>query len=182
MDKENFKFAKRCICEELLNIRNKTVCATGHRPQKLPWGFNEQDERCLCAKKRTKQAILNAIENGYKYFISGMALGFDIMFAEIVLELKKHHDIELICAIPCKTQSSSWNDLQKEKYNRIVKSANKVRCVFDKYTRWCMHERNKYMVENSSLIIALYDGTNGGTKNTIQLAKKKGLKIVEIKP
>lgn len=182
MIKENFKYAKKCISEELKNIKNRTACATGHRPQKLPWGFNEEDEACIKVKTQTREAVLYAINCGYKYFISGMALGFDIIFAEIVLSLKQQYDIELICAVPCKTQSRSWNEEQKTRYQKIIKSANKVRCIFDTYTRWCMHERNKYMVENSSLIIALYDGSSGGTKNTVELAKKKGLQVIEIKP
>lgn len=182
MVKENFLFAKKCISEELLSMKNQTACATGHRPQKLPWGFNEQDERFLRVRNITREEIINAIRNGYKYFISGMALGFDIMFAEIVLELKQQYDIHLICALPCKTQSKSWAAMQKERYNNILKYADKVRCVFDTYTKWCMHERNKYMVENSSLVFALYDGGSGGTKNTIEYARKKGLKIIEIKP
>ena len=35
------------------------------------------------------------------------------------------------------------------------------------------------MLKNSSKVIALFDGLNGGTKSTIQKAKKMGL-IIEI--
>lgn len=38
------------------------------------------------------------------------------------------------------------------------------------------------MVNNSSLLIALYGGIPGGTKATIEYAEKQGLKIEVIKP
>ena len=45
-----------------------------------------------------------------------------------------------------------------------------------------MIERNEYMLNNSSLVIALYNGLGGGTKSTIDKAKKKGIDVVVIKP
>ena len=92
----------------LNNVINKkvTACFTGHRPQKLPWKFNEQDERCIEMKKKLKNEIIKSIESGYTSFISGMALGFDIICAEIILELKEiYPNIRLICALPCKDQT-----------------------------------------------------------------------------
>ena len=32
--------------------REKTCCFTGHRPDKLPWGTDESDPRCLALKAR----------------------------------------------------------------------------------------------------------------------------------
>lgn len=45
-----------------------------------------------------------------------------------------------------------------------------------------MHERNDYMLKNSSLVIALYNGTFGGTQSTLKKAEKMGLKVEIIKP
>ena len=69
----------------------KTVsCAfTGHRPQSLPFGFNETDSRCIALKMALHDQIINLIEtNGVTHFISGMAIGVDMFAAEIVLDLK----------------------------------------------------------------------------------------------
>lgn len=38
------------------------------------------------------------------------------------------------------------------------------------------------MVDNSSLIISLYNGAKGGTKSTIEYAKAKKLKLIVINP
>ena len=67
----------------------KTCAFTGHRPQNLPFGFNEEDERCIDLKKTLREQIINLIENeGVTHFISGMAIGVDMYAAEIVLGLK----------------------------------------------------------------------------------------------
>ena len=169
--------------EKKLNEQNLTACFTGHRPQKLPWGFNENDERFIDMKNRTKVIIENAIKNGYHTFLCGMALGFDMMCAELVLELKKiYPHIKLIGAIPCRNQSCKWNSIQKQRYNKILNQLDDTRCIYDEYIDGCMQERNEYMLKNSSLVIALFNGCAGGTKSTILKAKKMGLKIDVIQP
>ena len=159
------------------------ACFTGHRPQKLPWGFNENDERCIDMRNRTKKEIENAIKRGYHTFLCGMALGFDMLCAEIVLELKKKYpNIKLIGAIPCRNQKDRWIKSQQDRYDKLVKQLDDIRCIYDKYVDGCMQERNQYMINNSSLVIALYNGLGGGTKSTIDYAKKQGKEVVIIKP
>lgn len=163
---------------------SNTLCFTGHRSQKLPWGFDENDERCLKMKEKLKAQIEKEIENGYTTFFSGMALGFDLICVELLLELKKKHKhIKIFGAIPCKTQDCKWPESEKIRYNNLLKQLDKVRCVFEKYTGpECMLERNCYMVNHSSKMIALYAGLSGGTKKTIDYAKSQGLEVVIIKP
>ena len=72
----------------------KTCAFTGHRPQNLPFGFNEEDERCIDLKKTLREQIINLIENeGVTHFISGMAIGVDMYAAEIgdTIRLFPHH-------------------------------------------------------------------------------------------
>lgn len=160
-----------------------TCCFTGYRSQKLPWRFNELDERCLIMKENARNEILNAIKIGYRTFISGMALGFDMICAEIILELKKQYqDIKLVCALPCKDQYKVWREDQQKRYKDILKQADIVHYQYEKYQDGCMLERNDYMLNNSSMVIALFNGQPGGTKYTLDKAQKKGLKIVVIKP
>lgn len=90
LNKTKFEKSKQKIGKIILSLNSTTCCFTGHRPQSLPWKFNEQDERCLKMKEQLRNEIIKAIKNGYTTFISGMALGFDMICAEIVLELKKN--------------------------------------------------------------------------------------------
>lgn len=136
-------------------------------------------------KEKLRIEIVKAIENGYKTFICGMAIGFDMICAETVLALKKQYpDIKLIGALPCKTQDSKWFYKDKVRYRNLLDKLDGIRCIYDTYIgAECMLERNRYMVNNSSLLIALFDGiTIGGTMSTVEYAKMQNLKIVVIRP
>ncbi len=175
---------KKKINDIITELNATTLCFTGHRSQKLPWGFNEKDKRCLKMKKVLYLEIEKSILQGYKTFLCGMALGFDMICAEIVLKFKKKYkDIKLIGVIPCKNQDCKWNIRQKKRYRKILKQLDAIRCIYKEYNGYeCMIERNNYMVNNSSKMIALFNGIAGGTKKTIDYAKKQGLKIVIIQP
>ena len=162
---------------------NTTCCFTGHRIQKLPWKNNENDKRCKNLKLVLHNEIEKAIFRGYSTFICGMALGFDIICAETVLELKNtYSNIKLIAALPCRNQHRIWNEKDKARYLKILDRADGIRCVYDEYSgAECMLERNEYMVNNSSLMIALFNGLGGGTKFTIDYARKSGLEIIILK-
>lgn len=177
---DNLEKMRNILKEKNVELSKITCCFTGHRPQSLPWGFNEQDERCLKMKEQLKMEIINAIENGYTTFISGMALGFDMICAEMVLELKKTFPhIKLIGAIPCKTQDKLWKEKDKQRYRSLLAQLDGIRCIYDDYIgHECMLERNHFMINNSSLVIALFNGRNGGTKKTLDYAKIHGLKII----
>ena len=69
--------------------RQESCCFTGHRPAKLPWGFDETDARCLHLKARIADALEAAYESGYRHFICGMALGCDLYFCEAALALRE---------------------------------------------------------------------------------------------
>ena len=155
-----------------------TVCFTGHRPESLPWGYNENDDRCLAIKKELKALILNAIDSGYTHFISGMAEGIDQIAAEIVLGLKyDFNNITLECAVPFTKQSSRWSYRSQEKYNDILSRADKISVLSPTFYKGCLQVRNKYMIDRSSLLIAVFNGSAGGTKSTIELARKKNLDV-----
>lgn len=165
-------------------IKSKTVCFTGHRSQKLPWRFNEEDARCQAMKVTLRSEIEKAIESGCNTFLCGMALGFDMICAETVLDLKKQYsDIQIIGALPCRTQEIKWQAKDRERYRNLLSQLDDIRCIYDEYIgAECMLERNRFMVNNSSLIIALFNGLPGGTKSTIDFARKQGLEVVVIKP
>ena len=171
---------------EILNneISKYVCCFTGYRPDKLSWGYNEEDIRCIEMKQQLYFEIEKSINDGYKIFLCGMALGFDMICAETVLELKKKYNyIKLIGALPCKDQECRWQSSQQKRYNKILSQLDGIRCIYDTYVGpKCMLERNRYMINNSSKVIALYDGQPGGTQGTLKYAKSKDINIVILKP
>ncbi len=158
-----------------------SCCFTGHRPTKLPWGFDESDERCEALKKRIRDAAETACEEGYTHFICGMAMGCDLYFAEAVLALKERFPaITLETAIPCLTQTDSWPEDQKQRYRRILAACDYETVVQEKYSRDCMQRRNRYMVDHASLLIAVHDGLPGGTRSTVLYAMRQKLMVVNL--
>ncbi len=161
---------------------NKKCAFTGHRPQHLPFGFNEADNRCNKLKQVLKEKIIYLIENeNVSYFISGMAIGVDMYSAEIVLDLKeKYPNIILECAIPCETQSYKWPKNLKNRYITILEKCDKKTIIQKYYSYDCMNKRNQYMVDQSDFIIAVWNGKPSGTGKTIKYAKDKNKIIVII--
>lgn len=163
--------------------REKTCCFTGHRPEKLPWGKNEADTRCLALKEKLRGAVDAAYEAGYRHFICGMARGCDLYFAEIVLALQSERpDVTLEAAIPCASQSASWSKDMRERWNGIVERCDKKTILQEHYTSDCMLRRNRYMVDHSALVIAVYDGSGGGTRRTLEYALKQKVSFADIDP
>ena len=163
--------------------REQTCCFTGHRSSKLPWGSNEKDPRCLRLKAEISSAISELCRLGVRHFICGMALGCDTYFAEAVIALRVDHpDITLEAAIRFDGQDKGWNAENSARYGRILSSCDKVTLVSHDYSPGCMQRRNEYMVDNSAHIIAVFDGSAGGTLNTLRYAVRSGIDIHEIEP
>jgi len=141
----------------------KTCCFTGHREERLA---GKEDE----LREKLEIEIDEAILCGVKIFISGMASGFDTWAAEAVLK-RKDRGVSLICAVPydgfCKNC-------------KILAEADVVHYISKQYYHQIFYERNKWMVDRSDLVIACYDGGDGGTRQTVKYAEKSGKKIINI--
>jgi len=159
-----------------------SCCFTGHRASKLPWGFDESAPGCKELKEKIYEKVLELYSCGCLYYICGMANGCDLYFGEAVLKLKAQHpEIELESAVPCLTQAKSWPAALKQRYNNILSASVKVTVISEAYTRSCMMQRNRYMLDNSDILLACYDGeSTGGTLNTILLAHRAGKKVILI--
>jgi uncharacterized phage-like protein YoqJ len=125
-------------------------------------------------------------------FISGGVPGADQWAAEIVLdikarEIKKSYDrfseIKLIIAQPFPSQSARWPQDARRRYDKILQKTHKIIAVKDDpYAPWKMQARNEWMVDNSNAMIAVWDGSPGGTANTIKYAQAKERPVLVIDP
>lgn len=154
-------------------MREKTACFTGHR--EIP------KKDMLKIRKNTLKTIIKAYENGYRFFGSGGAIGFDLLAADCVLHLKrKYPDIRLILVLPCHKQTKYWSNAEIRKYNKIKQKADKTVYTSEHYFNGCMQKRNRHLADNSSLCICYLTKNTGGAAYTVDYAKKHGLKIVNI--
>lgn len=162
----------------------KACAFTGHRPKSFPWGYNETAQDCVLLKKVLTEQIAALVDDGVTGFISGMALGVDLWAAQIVLDLrKKNPAVKLCCALPCEGQEKKWPTKTQEQYRDILQQSDKVICLSKAYTSNCMHDRNRWMVDHASVLLAVYNGTyRSGTGMTVRYANDKRRKVIVIDP
>lgn len=151
------------------------VAFTGHRPSKLG---NEYEIGPIRTKIRAAiRAKLEELKP--EKVISGMALGVDQDAAEIALEL----GIPFIAAIPFKGQSAVWPTSSQTSYKRLLAKAAEVKVISPGgYSSQKMLKRDAWMVDNADLLIAVWDGTSGGTGHTVHYAEGVKKTIFRINP
>lgn len=151
----------------------QTACFTGHR--KIP------TTHCQHIKNLLNEVIEKLVEQGVIYYETGGALGFDTMAAQAVLRARRSHpQIRLVLVLPCPAQAKRWPAKDKEVYEEIKKQADEVVYIADHYTKSCMFERNRHMVDHSATCIAYLTESSGGTAYTVKYARSKGREIINI--
>ncbi len=158
-----------------------TCCFTGPRPKKLPMGGNEFSAEIAALKTILRCAIIDAYNEGFRFFISGMAEGFDLFAAEIVLELKSEFEgMALVAALPYSEAAKRHSVKTAKRMDTVLSKADAVISVSENYVPGCEHKRNRYMVDNSTRIIGYYNGLSGGTAHCWNYAAEKNLELVNI--
>lgn len=161
---------------------SRTCCFTGPRPKKYPWGRDKECEAKI--EEKLKIAVQEAVERGYRHFISGMSAGIDLLAAKIVLQLREDMSemgIVLEAAIPFPSQFKRWKEETKREYEIILSQCDKVHYIADAFSLEAYKKRDKYMVDKSSLLIAVEGKPNGGTARTIAYARELSRTIELIK-
>lgn len=162
------------IMNDLKFDRTVSAAFTGHR-------FYDFSQRVFIQERLTS-AISEAYDHGIRNFISGFALGIDLMAAQLVQSLKCNlPGISLTAAIPFEGQAERYNIYDKRVYRRLLELADKVIVLSDCYYSRCFLDRDKFMVENASYLIAYYDGREkGGTYYTVKKARARGIPIINV--
>ncbi len=161
--------------------RETTCCFTGPRPKKLPMNGNEYSAEIAGLKTNLRAAIIDAYDEGFRFFMSGMAEGFDLFAAETVLALKKELcGIFLVAVLPYSDAPKRHSAKIRERISSVLSKADAVISLSENYVFGCEHSRNIYMVENSTRIIAYYNGLSGGTAHCWNYAAEKNLELVNL--
>lgn len=152
------------------NFDTKKTCSfTGHRI--LSKDFNVD---------KLEEVINDMLKRDFKTFLIGMAMGYDLKCFEILLSKKREFNIDIIACIPCREQSKYYKKNDKEIYQEYLKKADKIVCLNEEYTDGCMQQRNRFLVDNSSVLIAHCKYFKGGTLYTVNYAKKKNKEIINV--
>ena len=154
--------------------KNHACAFTGHRPEKL-----EASEEYV--KEWLEKQIRQAVSDGYTDFISGMQRGVDLWAAEILLKLRNEGvNLRIIAACAFEGMEQRFDDDCKRLYHEILSVADEVNVILDRPTKYAFIKRDEWMVDHANRLIAVFTGAPGGTKTTVEYAKKKGIEIVRI--
>lgn len=153
-------------------IKNRSVAFSGHRTYR-----GEADEEL-------RGIVVRLYHEGYRRFLCGMAWGFDLAAGEVVADLKRvYSDVELIAALPYRNFSKLFHADAAEQYRRVADAADAVVAVSEDESRAAYRMRNDYLVNNSSVLVAWFDGqSRGGTAYTVRRARRKGVRVENLYP
>lgn len=87
-------------------------------------------------------------------------------------------------AIPFKGQELAWQPKNQAYYNRLLNECHEIVYVSEPsdfgWVGTKMQKRNKWMVDRCDVLLAMWDGSDGGTANCIRYAYKKRTKVVNL--
>ena len=144
----------------------RTACAvTGHR--KLPADFD---------KEQVSNVLEQLLQEGVITFYNGLAVGFDLLCAEILVKLKtKYPGMRLIGCVPFYGQERTFPARDQIRYAKVLKACNEVVTFGEHYYEGCYFKRNDYMVEHADVLFAYCLTKTGGAAYTVRkFAKSKG--------
>ena len=146
-----------------------TACFSGHRT--YDGSRNEELARVV----RELYAL------GYRNFLCGMAVGFDIEAAEVVLALRQElAGVRVVAVVPFEGMQKGFSEEWKSRFEHIVAEADEVVTLATKYSTDVYVARNNFLVDNSSACIAYFDGSKGGTAYTVNRAVKSILRLTNL--
>lgn len=151
------------------------VAFTGHRPDKIG-GYTLPNATYIHICQQLEKTLK---ELQPEKAISGMALGVDQYAASVCIKL----GIPFIAAIPFSGQEKAWPEKSQRAYQALLsKAAEKIIVCDGGYAASKMQLRNEWMCDNCDTLIAVWDGTAGGTANCVKYAQSINRDIIFINP
>ncbi len=152
-----------------MNSTPHIVTFTGHR------SYNRRYDSIISANIKELYSI------GARRFRVGMAEGFDLAAACVILDMANlHHDIELELFIPWPGFAATFKEANRRLYDIIIRQATLVHYIATDYYVGLFQQRNEAMVDGADIVIAWWNGKPSGTANTIRYARTLGCRIKNI--
>lgn len=150
----------------------KICIFTGHRD--LP-----TDHEALRAALRRHITALYA--DGYTDFLSGGAMGFDLLAAEAVLELRPVlPEMRLLMILPCEGQDRAYPPGDKLRYRAALDQADLVRYTAHTYYKGCMLARDRVLAEAADFCLCWLTRSTGGTAYTVRQCALRDVPICNL--
>ena len=170
------------------------IALTGHRPTKLG-GYNLSTPEYAALRADLEQYIRYQLTNhdtvvGH----SGLALGADTIWSKAILNMRDQYPdrVKFHAEIPMMTQYKKWfkqSDIDFWHHQVAVADEKTIYATFDDPTNVtnqeagkALKDRNIGMIDHSNVVLAVWDGTPGGTMHAVKYADKTNKPVVIIRP
>lgn len=148
-----------------------TIAITGHRPDSLDGDYEMKSPLWHWIGEQLHETFLKIKP---KFMWDGMALGVDTLAVEIALA----ENIPFGAAIPFPGQEKSWPKEHQEHYRMLLEFAQEQVIVSEKYVgAWVFQKRNEFMVDRADLLVAVWNGKAGGTRNCVNYALRDRVNV-----
>ena len=157
-----------------LTREQQTCCLTGHRV--IPPG----EEKKIMV--RARNILLRLIrEQNVRYFGVGGAVGFDMMAAEYLLDLKAHkeHQLKIISVLPYPAwrETEDWTDELRRREENILRACDKVVYVRQESEPGVFLLRDRKLVDGSAYCVSYCNRPRTGTAYTVKYALDRGVRV-----
>lgn len=153
-------------------MREQTCCFTGHRRMTA----SERDR----LTPWLESAVTELVKQGIVYFGVGGAVGFDMLAAQTVCRLRQRFpQMRLIMVLPCEDMARHWSAADRRQLDMLIQQADKVVYAGKVYTADCMKQRDRRLVDNSSVCVAWLTHYGTGTGYTVEYARRQGLTVIQ---
>ena len=154
--------------------RQQTCCLTGHRV--IPPGEAEK------VMVRAQNILLRLIrEENVRYFGVGGAVGFDMMAAEYLLDLKagRERQIRVISVLPWPGwwETGDWTEALRARERKILQACDKVVYVRPEYEKKVFLLRDRALVDGSAWCVSYCNRLRTGTAYTVKYALDNGVRV-----
>jgi uncharacterized phage-like protein YoqJ len=159
-----------------MTVAPARIAFTGHRPDKIG-GYDLAADQLRVAFARR---VLRGLQARYapECFITGMAQGWDIAVAEACRQI----ELPYIAAVPFPEQTETWPRAARRRWDRLCAAAAEVHVLEPSFSIAGLHRRNEWMVNRAGLLVALWDGSSGGTAACMRYAAKVGTATINVWP
>lgn len=161
------------------------LALTGHRPGKLA-GYNLKAPFYTRLRAWLDDALADALaSHDHVTCHTGMALGADTVWAQTILAARQAHPgrVALVCEVPTPGQPDVWPvRADRDFWRSTVLAADLVNVYSEEYSPRVMQLRNEGMIDTCDLLLAVHDGSSGGTANALRYARRKGKPVVVVDP
>jgi uncharacterized phage-like protein YoqJ len=161
------------------------VALTGHRPEKLA-GYDLSDPFYGALKTWLEHIIVTGLaQHEHLTLHSGLALGADSVWSMAILAMRARFParISFVAEVPVKTQSSKWPSARdKQFWQTQVDSADLMNVYAESYSPRAMQLRNEGMIRAAQLVLAVWDGSAGGTGHAVRFARQQNIPVFMLPP